>query len=69
VKVTIQWKDPDAALVHIEGELPDKAKLVRRGDVYNLPDDIKEKLVEIGFDEYLVVEFDLEAMTGRVVKS
>lgn len=68
MKLTFQWKDPDAALIDIEGDIPDKERLIRRGDEHRLPDEIRKTLRKIGFDEYLVVEFDLDTMTGTVKK-
>lgn len=69
MKITLQWKDPDAALLDVkDGDFPDMKKILRRGNHYELPDEIRKKLRKCGFGEYLVVEFDLETMEGKVVK-
>ena len=69
MKITMQWKDPDAPVIDIEGDILNKDEVLRTGDSYHLPDDIQDKLRAIGCAEYLVVEFDLDTMTGRVVNS
>jgi hypothetical protein len=57
MKVYLQWKDPD----YVDA----KTGLYPSDE---MPDEVYQKLRELGAREYLVVEFDLEAMTTRVVR-
>jgi hypothetical protein len=60
-KYRIQWKDPDRYIERIDGA----------GDVAEIRDydelgDDYAKLRQLGHAEYLVVEFDTDAMTATV---
>ena len=59
--IRCQWKDPDFSC-RIAG-----TREPRSGDFQDLPDWVQEKLRELGAGEYLVVEFDTDTMTTRVV--
>jgi hypothetical protein len=59
-KYIIQWKDPDAWSKCDDPEIDDNF-LWSAG-----PDEELEKLSELGANEYLVVEFDTDAMTATV---
>lgn len=53
-KYQVQWKDPDAC--------DENGHYIYEGK----SDEEREKLHQLGCDEYLVVEFDTDAMTATV---
>ncbi len=53
-KYILQWKDPDACDQHGHYHYEGKSE------------EEQEKLAQLGCDEYLVVEFDTDAMTATV---
>lgn len=60
MKIICQWKDPDFSVEFIDGKSNSKA-------LYRLDEDVLDALAAAGADEYIVVEFDTETGTGRVI--
>lgn len=54
------WKDPDFSCRFKGTQEP------RSADFHALPEDIQDRLRQMGADEYLTVEFDTDNMTARV---
>jgi hypothetical protein len=66
VKVVIQWKDPDRVVCSVDGGQEHRA--AKTGNGYHLPEDVQEALADIGEGEYLMVEFDTETKTAKVLR-
>ena len=58
--IVCTWKDPDFSCRIKDTREP------RSGDFHHLPEDVQDRLRQMGADEYLTVEFDTDAMTARV---